>query len=514
MRSIPAETDPRRVRILSATAIASFFLFALALLAARALPRGVSRDEEQFVSAGALLLREGLLPYVDYPYFHVPNLAFIYAALFAVSDHLLLIARSFNVLCGFLTLVLLFALTARELRDIGQQRLWIAGTAATALLASPLFRLTSGNAWNHDLAVLAALAGFAALVHASNRITALRWIAIAGILLGIAIGTRLSFLPLLAAFVGIVAAMPGTGRERIIRGGVLALFILISLAPTLVLCARAPAQFFFDNFVYNSVLNRAYRLASGNSGVQLPAKLLFGAALLKFPHNVALLTAFAYVAIWIPARSGWRKFLKQRKVVAALLCVPFLWVGAFTPSPSYKQYYYALVPFVIIATAFALAHACRSNGARAARPIWNILAAVSVLALITDLPLLRHLASPDKWPPLSVHKSARELRAHTSGPVLTLSPILPLEGGLGIYKEFATGQFAWRTAAFLPEAAKAKFAMVDAAGLEGFLAAAPPAAIVAPDRGGERNRALTAYAQSHGYRALPLREDVNLWVKP
>src|SRR4028119_1549883 len=114
MRSMPADLTPdARSRYRRSATVALLFGAALALLVARAMTREVSRDEEQFVSAGALLLREGALPYVDYPYFHVPNLAFVYAALFAASDHLLLAARSFNVLCGWLTLMVVFAVAAR-----------------------------------------------------------------------------------------------------------------------------------------------------------------------------------------------------------------------------------------------------------------------------------------------------------------------------------------------------------------------------------------------------------------
>jgi hypothetical protein len=494
--------------------VAAFLLFALVLLVVRALPREASRDEEQFISAGALLLREGLLPYVDYPYFHLPNLAFVYAALFAASDHLLLAARSFNVLCGWLTVLLVFAVAAREFRAAGPARWWLAMAAAAALLASPLFRLTSGSAWNHDFAVLTATAAFVALLRASEAAARSRsWIIAAGTLLGIAIGTRLSFLPLALPFALMVTSTAATTRSRLAQLALFSLATAMALAPTLVLCARAPAEFFFDNFIYNGPLNRAYRTATGNPGVELPAKLLFAVRLLKFPHNIALLAAFVYLAVWLPARHGWRAFVKERKVAAAVFCVAFLWIGTLAPSPSYKQYYYALVPFVVLGCVFALAHALRSNDGHKARLVWNALAAASALALVTDLPLLRHLASPRDWPPVRIHALGRELRTHTSGPVLTLSPLLPLEASLDIYKEFATGPFAWRTAAFLSPERKAEFRMVDAARLDQFLASAPPAAILTPVTQDARERPLAVYAERHAYRRVPLRHDLDLWIR-
>ena len=510
MRSIPAEEKRRYLQVL---AVGFFFLFALALIVARVMPREPSRDEEQFISAGALLLRHGLIPYVDYPYFHVPNLAFIYAALFGVSDHLLLAARSFNTLCGWLTLLLVFAVAAREFRGGGRRRLWLAAGAAAALLASPFFRLTSGSAWNHDFAVLLATAAFAALLRALEATAVRRWIAAAGVLLGIAIGTRLSLLPLALPFACIAVFSAATGRERMVRIALFSVAAGVALTPTLVLCARAPEQFVFGNFIYNGPLNRAYRVASGNPGVELWSKVLFALRLLKFPQNLVLLAAFTYLAILLPARVGWREFRQQRKLVSTLACVPFLLIGALVPSPSYKQYYYALIPFLILACVFGAARAMGQADARRSRFAWSLLAGASLIALLVDVPLLRHLASPGDWAPLRLHAFARELRAQTPGPVLTLSPLLPLEAGLDIYKELATGSFAWRTAALLPPESKAKFRMVEAATLDGFLAAAPPRAILMPVATAERTPPFSAYAQQHGYRRVPLRDDLDLWLR-
>ena len=54
--------------------------------------KGLSHDEHQHVAAGALVAREGLMPYRDFPHFHTPYLPFIYALLFRATDHLLLAA--------------------------------------------------------------------------------------------------------------------------------------------------------------------------------------------------------------------------------------------------------------------------------------------------------------------------------------------------------------------------------------------------------------------------------------
>jgi hypothetical protein len=86
-------------------ATGAFFALITVSLFAIAMCRGLSRDEHQFIAAGALLATEGLLPYRDFPYFHVPNLIFVYAGLFRCSSYLLLTSRLFSVLyCNRLSL--------------------------------------------------------------------------------------------------------------------------------------------------------------------------------------------------------------------------------------------------------------------------------------------------------------------------------------------------------------------------------------------------------------------------
>ena len=101
------------------------------------------------------------------------------------------------------------------------------------------------------------------------------------------------------------------------------------------------------------------------------------------------------------------------------------------------------------------------------------------------------------------------------GKVLTLAPLFPLEGGLEVYTEFATGPFAWRRAHLIPEQMRRKLGIVSEAELAALLDAEPPAAVLA----GYENRfgleePLIEYAESSGYRAVELKHGGTLWVAP
>ncbi len=74
-----------------------FFAVVFLLLVNTNMRKGLSHDEHMYVAGGHLLASESLLPYKDYPYLQMPNLALAYGALFRVTDHLLLAARLLNV---------------------------------------------------------------------------------------------------------------------------------------------------------------------------------------------------------------------------------------------------------------------------------------------------------------------------------------------------------------------------------------------------------------------------------
>jgi MFS family permease len=122
----------------------------------------LNHDEHQFVAPGALLARQGLLPYRDYPCFHMPNQLLAFALLFKVTDHLLLAARAFSALCGAGILAVLFGWTFRIFRGQPDRVRYLLATAAVLLfVTSPFFIVTAGLSWNHASSTLLLLLSFA-----------------------------------------------------------------------------------------------------------------------------------------------------------------------------------------------------------------------------------------------------------------------------------------------------------------------------------------------------------------
>lgn len=492
-------------------AVAALFAILL-LLFVRALARDLNHDEEQFIAPAVLLLRAGLLPYRDYPCFHSPDLIYVFAAIFSTTSHFLLAARCFNASCAALLLLLLFAFTVRRFRA-GPEVGWLVGLGFVLILSlNPFFRFTAGLAWNHDLPVLATVTAFLAFLGAGKGGRPWLWLAVCGGCVGLAIGTRLSFAPLVAPFALATLLFPLRGRKRIFGLSIFGSGVAAALLPVAWIFWAAPRQFIFDNFTYNSTINLLYRQST------MPHKIAFWNQLicpfqffLSSPADILLIAGFIFFAVRPWWRSGWSGWRNDREISVLLLLLPFLFIGSWAPTPSYPQYYYPFVPFFLLGNIIGLA---RERPLRP-RTLWllSLAVIVSLLETIPSLPNPKGLLQPSTWPVFAAHEKAEAIATLVPrGRVLTLAPLFPLEGGRQIYEGFATGPFAWRTASFVAPRSRAALGFVAPVDLDRFLATDPPAAILTGFERSEFEGPFLKYASRHGYLSHPLPGCGVLWL--
>lgn len=491
------------------------FVIALPFVFGLSMTDGLSHDENQHIAAGALVAREGLLPYRDFPHFHTPYLAFVYSGLFQLTDHLLLAGRLFSTLCATVAVGLVGAATAHAFRAHPPRRVWLAAVGAVVLaLTARVFIHTTGHAWNHEPPLLASLAAFLLLVSGIANAGAIRLLG-AGVLLGLAIGLRLTCAPLIAPFGLAVLLLGPAGVAR--RMALAAWFsggVLLALGGVAWLAVLAPGQTWFGNFEFAKV-NVLYRFSTGEPRTMtLPTKLRF---LFK---NIAVRDFGLVVAFLAPLAAGvHQRFTAHRRLplelVVLLWCVPFLLLGSFAPSPLFEQYFYPFVFFFILGGAYALA--AIPAAARWLVPV-TVLAVAGVLySLVRGVAGYRELTEisrPAQWTPLEIHDEAAALRSlPPHARVLTLEPIPVLEAGRRIYPEFGTGPFAWRIGPYVDPARVAILKIPTPDTLLSLLAAEPPAALLlgAEDKG---EQLLKSYAKAHGYRRVPDHDDDELWLRP
>jgi hypothetical protein len=490
-------------------------LVALPFVLVLSMTDGLSHDENQHIAAGALLAREGLLPYRDFPHFHTPYLTFVYGLFFHFTDHLLLAARLFSAACAAAAVGLVGAATAQAFRahEPRRARLAIAGAMILAL-TSLVFTKTTGHAWNHEPALLGALAAF--LLHASGiaRGSAGRLLG-SGLLLGITIGLRLTYAPLIAPL-GLAVLLLGneTAGRRVMLAAWFSAGVVLALGGVAWLAVLAPEQTWFGNFEFARV-NVVYRFATGE-----PRTMTFATKTRYLFKNITRQELGIVAAFVLPlAAASWLRFTARRKfpleLVILLWTLPFLLIGSFAPSPLFEQYFYPFVFFFLLGGVYCLGNLPLDF--RWWRPISFVLAACALLSLgrgVSGYQRFPELFNPSHWTPLEIHAEAANLgTTPPAGRILTLEPIPALEAGRPIYPEFGTGPFAWRIAPYVEPAKALRLKIATPETIAALLARNPPAALLlgVEDKGEDLFK---AYAQEHGYRLFPHHGGEQLWVRP
>jgi hypothetical protein len=193
------------------------------------------------------------------------------------------------------------------------------------------------------------------------------------------------------------------------------------------------------------------------------------------------------------------------------LLLLFLLPGGMAPTPAFAQYFYVLVPFIVLWILYTLAAAMRDNPSPKPLTMPAALAGICIIAGIPTYFPEKHWTLATSAPLLS-HRTGFEIhRLAGDGKVLTLTPLFPLEGGCDIYEAYATGTFAARIAPMLNEDQLHEVHLYDERLLLDQLRQHPPIAELAGTEG-ETDEPLRRYAMTHA-RIPPIRiAGMWLWI--
>jgi 4-amino-4-deoxy-L-arabinose transferase-like glycosyltransferase len=496
------------------------------LLFSRGMYRSFDIDEHQFVSPAVLLTQQGVVPYHDYPYFHMPNLVYIYAALTAWTSHKLLIARLLSVTCGWLTLLVVFSEGWRALAGASNRMRWLGAAGISGILmSSRLFTYTNAWSWNHDTSTLCALLAFV-LTLRGLRQGQIAWLVLAGALAGMALGIRLSFafLPFPLGLAIFWARSPLTGRQRCLAACLAVAAALVVLTPAWFLWFVDPDRFVFGNVGFPGWSARFYA-EFGSSGMSRASKLSeFLVTFLSDPGNAFLLLLAGFglgYAYW--AQQGWRSpFATELGMLLTLL--PLLLVGAWGPTPVQYQHNYLLAPFLTLAGLYVIAWQIGNGAARVV--VWQrVLVTAIVVVGLVDFPRwywpVIQLPLVETWAPMHVHRTGEWIRENCppGTRVLTIDPIFAQEGGLDVYPDFAVGRFPMLIGHLMSPAQRERFGISWGEKLERILADRPPGAIFCHHRSIIFVPMFEKYANDHGFRKLTYatssapEDSFILWVR-
>jgi hypothetical protein len=491
-----------------------FFCAVGLLLFSANMQRGLSHDEHMYVAGGELVARGLGLPYRNFPYLQMPNLVFIYAALFGVSDYLLLSARLFSTLVSLGSLALVFLLVSDLLGGSSYfARFILAAGSVMLIVNNPIFNYTSGQAWNHDLPMLFCLGAFVLLRRGTLEGGGEKGMIVGGLLAGLAVGTRLLFLLVLPVCIFAIAMpplrLPGRGQLRLVM--LFGAGIVLGLLPSLLMFALAPGQFVYGNFVYHQANGEFWERIGYTRAMDLAGKLGYLWEVVLQPGNLVLALGLLTLGITVVLMKAHRVFAAWREFYLALMVAVALLVGVFVPDPSWYQYYFAPLPFLVLCIGYCAAALYRAR-------VWSLalFALIVLLSFVYRPPFypVENLLSPDRWEPVRVHHVGEEIGKYVgSERVLTFAPIYPLEGGAGIYADLAAGPFTWRSITLLSEGERAASGLMSPGELTGLLNREPPKAILVgfePDL----EMPWIEYAKGRGYREVALGDGAILWLAP
>jgi len=486
---------------------------ALAVFAAVVLPGALvlcvplSHDEHMYVAAGVLLGEHAL--YADFAYLQAPYLPFLYALVFDLAD------RSYLLLCGravaLVMALVAFCIVYRTCRELsGSRRL---GALCVVLFAGhhlTLFVLPYAR--NHVVALALSLSAFYVFVRAVRSPGhGAAWSALAGVLSGLAVGTRLMAAPLALALLVACLATPRLRRmkDRLAHGLLpFSLGLALSLAPAVWVFATTDGEAaWFNNVGYHGV-NLLWRSgADAARAMTLAGKLGFAAEYVVKGSGASLLIAFGLV-FWHHRYATSRALVARMAsradaITVATLCLAAGVLAAFLPTPMQRDYLAMVVPFAVILLAGLMGRWAVPYDRLLMQAVTGLAALTVLVGLATNLRHLRYLPYPGGWAPVTVRHVGQRLAQLTSptgapAKVATLAPIYALEGGLEIYSELATGPFLYRVGDLIESERRGRYVGTSPESVGRLLAGDPPDAILLGFEGTLADP-LAAFAQEHGY---------------
>jgi hypothetical protein len=485
-------------------------------LALRILNYEMRKDELLYVPPVRLL--EGSALYSGFFYNHTPGSAWLFYGVGKLTggEHLLLAGR-LGVLLGWIAFIaviggLSYALTR------SRRASWC---IVVLTLANELFLTQPGmTATNNLLPLPLSLLGLGLFLLAVRDDSARPWLSAgAGCFLALAVVFKISavafILPVAVAAFLLPRAL--AFRDRVLRVVVpVALGGLAGGLPILYYLATDPVRFLAHVVRYHAGPHAAHMrmpgIADDGAAISPAAKLMMAQDIwLSAGVAVALVALVALgLVLW-----GGRPLMRSGPLAAGVTRAPILFVVAaaacailfaFIPTPGFPQYFGP--PLICIPLALALLFG--ELGPDRQRQFETVLLAAAVVALVVAAPrlgqFLPRAPHPERWTALRVHQDGRAIAARmadagAAGKVATLAPIYPLEGGLAVYPELATGPFAYRTGDMTPPELAAQYRMTSPKTVGALLQADPPAALLL-GFDAELEQPLRAYAEANGYRPV------------
>lgn len=484
----------------------------LGALFLRIMTLGLRRDEQLYAAPVSLLSDQAL--YSDFFYNHMPGSAYFFHALgWMTGDAGVLMTARLGVFLFWVALFLAGGALLRWLtRSWSMTAFCLLAIATDPVLLGPAGMAGANNFPTVVLGFLGVLLFFRGLA-ASGRTTG--WIIAAGVTLGLAASFKASGIAFVApvAIASFLLPLGAPLRVRL-RSTVLPLALggMTAALPTILLFASDPAGFMAHVVGFHTGPHVAYWAA--NDGVTddvalgLSERVAMLATLAQsgtVAMSLLAVTLGALHALSAPGRvARSRPAMVAVAIAASVLAANSLL--ALVPAPSFPQYFAPI--FVSMPLLGATLFSALDPSARD-RMRHTLLGGCAVMLLLAAPRLAvstLEATSFDNWTPVELRRSGVRIAERLAeqgieGKVATLAPLYPLEGGLPVYAELATGQFAYRSVPFASAELRSRFTATGPGEIEAMLDADPPAALLIGFEPG-LEAPMLRFAERRGYRLV------------
>jgi len=446
-------------KIINIVVVIILFILSLAALA-NTMSKPVSRDEQMYCT-GAALMAQGKMIYRDFSYAaQMPCHPLLCATLFKLfgTTHYLLVVRLLSCFCDILVLLGIVVIFRHIFKSFTTSGMILGLCASVLYVFNPLVDYANGYAWNHDVVIFCVVLSFWLFISTDFQQKSKYWrIAAIGALLAFATCMRVTTVLLLLLFFVLLLSIPvGSIKERFKNAlPYLLAGVVVSIWPVWVI-AQAPRAFYL-NLVKIPILYGQWLREIG----MVHNKFTLTFACLTMPGYLVLLALTIYLCVSVFFLRRKLKITGGINLLLAVLLPAIFFIIALIPPTMWRQYLAVPVPFMVIGLAFPLLYLRRlsdKSGISRHFKIATGLMVISALVALFSQPIVLYRTPlalvPERWVPLEIHKVSEDiagkLKTQDSKLILTLAPLLALEGGCDIYPELSAGAIIYRIADSLP----------------------------------------------------------------
>jgi len=338
-----------------------------------------------------------------------------------------------------------------------------------------------------------------------------------------AIGIRLSFAPLIVPFIAAIAVFPlGTFRTKGIQGFTFVIGVLFANAAAVYFFFTSYQDFWFGNLGY-AKLNTIYREEmSFTRAMTLAGKFKYLIdKVFRHPSElmIVVFTLYSFILFIIDRVRNLKN--SRFEIIFLLVSLPFLSLGCFAPTPSWHQYFFALIPFFILIILYTTSSLRENVFVEAVLPLFVTFAFISFVygSPFTKSSIIDVFKRTRLLTPIQVQKEIEEVKSYVNlknekGKILTLSPLYAIASNLPIYEEFVTGPFAWRVSHLISEEGAINRGMPSRSQIKSFIDKRRPYAILTGRERKQLEIPIMEAARELGYQPKKTSSGIVVWLSP